>query len=197
MAPDICGCSGWPCYWRKLITVTCCGMSIAKIVGPSCSDSEGVCATYSTRDVSCNDGYGTYCVEDIIDPCPQGPTPTPTPTPEPTATPTPTPTPTPECDPNRKLNDYCYCQTNAPGGPAWLCPVCPTGPTANFIAYPQTGCPNSAYYGGGGCCKCAVENPTCTTGYVWNTDICDCVPAPTPTPEPTTTPSCPPGQVWI
>jgi hypothetical protein len=184
---DIC-CPGSSCQSLRYETVYCCA-EIQKAVNSPCSDTNGYCTNYTTQDVSCNDEFGTYCIEDILgDPCPPpGATPTPTPnaTPTPTPSPTPSPTPTPQCPEDcTRCNPDGYCETNFPPAPFCAGPFCPYGPTADTCAYPQTGCPGNAYYAGGGCCQCVNQNPTCASGFTWDTDRCECVPAPTPTPAP-------------
>ncbi|HEX8130306.1 MAG TPA: hypothetical protein VF527_14475 [Pyrinomonadaceae bacterium] len=180
---DIC-CPGSSCQSLKNITVSCCG-EIVKAFSAPCSDPAGSCTTYTTREVSCNDEFDTYCIEDILaaDPCPPGATPTPTPTatPKPTAT----PTPTPDCDEAcKKSNPNSYCEPNNPGGAICIPTViCSSGPYPDFNAS-QTGCPGNAYHDGHGCCVCVNENQTCQPGFVWNMNRCECVPAPTPTPTP-------------
>ncbi|HZG53415.1 MAG TPA: hypothetical protein VEZ40_14890 [Pyrinomonadaceae bacterium] len=180
---DIC-CPGSSCQSLRSDTVYCCG-EIQKIFRAPCSDSAGSCTTYTTRDVSCHDEFGTYCIEDIIgDPCPP-PGATPTPSPGGTPKPSPNTTPTPDCDVDcKKINPYSTCIPNNPGGAiCFTTAVCVSGPTADFSAS-QTGCPGNAYYDGSGCCVCVSENQTCQQGFVWNTDLCECVFAPVQTPTP-------------
>jgi hypothetical protein len=136
--PDVCGCSG-SCSRLRNVTVTCCGMDINKAGSAPCSGSVGSCATYYTEDVSCNDEFGTYCIQDFLLSCASvpTPTPTPTPTPDPTSTPTPTPSPTP-CDPDSGTQPNPSCHPFGPCPPqgtrGWICDAC-SGPIVNRPAY--------------------------------------------------------------
>jgi hypothetical protein len=187
---DIC-CPGSSCQSLREEIVYCCA-EIIKAVNSPCSDPAGSCTTYTTEDVSCYDKYGTYCIQDILnDPCPPPrPNTSPTPNTSPSPSPSPSATPTSPCGEDcTRCNPSAFCETNFP--PVAYCryPVCLYGPTADFCNYPPIGCPNNAYYDGGGCCKCVNENPTCPDGYYWNADQCECVAAPSPLPSATPTPA--------
>ncbi|HEX8457285.1 MAG TPA: hypothetical protein VF656_08310 [Pyrinomonadaceae bacterium] len=192
---DLC-CSGRSncSYAREVqdgqICATCGPANWVESVG--CGDPDGYCGKREDEYRTCPDAYGyeAGCTFYFLDPCPPpGMTPPPTPTPNATPTPSPTSTPSPQCTEDcTRCNPYGYCETNFPPYPYCALPACPYGPPVDTCTYPQTGCPGNAYNGGGGCCKCVNENPTCESGFVWDKDKCECVFAPTPTPTATLTP---------
>jgi hypothetical protein len=156
VSPDICGCSG-SCNRLMDVKVTCCGMTINKAGSAPCSDARGRCATYYTEDVSCNDEFGTYCIEDFLLSCASAPTPTPTPTLNPTPSPTPTPKATPCATPDPATKPNPSCQPFGPcppvGTQGWMCDQC-GGPIVHYPAYSQTnGCPADYFNDGhSNCC---------------------------------------------